>query len=307
MKFCFIINPASGKKETKQGLEEKIRKAADGVCAEVEVHYTRKAGDATQIAFDFCEQNPDGELRIFACGGDGTLCEAVNGIMRVQDRERVSIGVVPVGTGNDLVRNFGGSEPFLNIDAQLAATPRKIDLIRCNDTYAVNMINIGFDCQVVVKMSQFKAHVPSKLAYVCGLVVTLVKKPGVSLDAVADGGESESRELLLCTFANGQFCGGGFHSNPHAKLDDGRINALFVNNISRTRFIRLVGSYKAGTHLVPENGSILSESFASSYELDFAAPTNISVDGEILTVDSLKLRCEKQAISFLVPEGAGEA
>ena len=304
MKYCFIINPASGKTDTKKGLEDKIRKASDEVGADVTVLYTQKSGDATDLVLSFYEQNKDEELRFFACGGDGTLCETVNGIMSIPCRDKISFGVVPVGTGNDFVRNFGGGEPFFDISAQLAAIPFEMDLIKYNDKYAVNMVNIGFDCQVVVRTHSFKAHVPSKLAYICGLVATLIKKPGVCLRAVADGGESSEKELLLCTFANGQFCGGGFHSNPNATLNDGRINALFVKNVSRTRFIRLVGSYKSGTHLVPKNGDVLEESFASVYELDFDGQTNISVDGEIVSVESLRLECERNAIKFLVPKGA---
>ena len=300
MKYCFIINPASGKKDTKEGLESRIKEAAGRAGADVTVVYTKKAGDAIELAASFCADNPDGELAVIACGGDGTLGEAVNGVMSVPDRERICVGVIPVGTGNDFVRNFCGSETFFDLDALFAATPTRIDLIKYNDGYAVNMINIGFDCQVVVKMADFKAHVPSKLAYICGLVATLVKKPGVSVQ-ITDADGTKKRELLLCTFANGQFCGGGFHSNPNAKLCDGRINALFVNNISRTKFVGLVGSYKSGTHLTEKNANILEESFSERYELNFDAPTSISVDGEIHTVQSLCLECVNDAIGFLVP------
>ncbi len=296
MRYCFIINPASGKSETKQGLEEKIKE----VFSDAEVFYTEQIGDATRIAEGFCRDGGSEELAVYSCGGDGTLCEVVNGIMRREDRERVHLGVLPVGTGNDFVRNFGTKEEFLDLEGQKNGESVKIDLIKANDFYSVNMINIGFDCQVVVKTARLKKHVPSRLAYICGLVVTLFRKPGVCMRLHDDTSDTQ-RELLLCTFANGSFCGGGFNSNPHASLCDGRINALFVNNISRTRFVRLVGSYKKGTHLVPDNAEIVSESFSHTYEMSFDAPTEISVDGEIITADRLTLECAANALNVIVP------
>lgn len=306
MKYCFIVNPAAGKSDGKAEFEGTINEICKKRGDDVTVLYTKKAGDACDYIPSFCEQNKGEDIRFFACGGDGTLCEAVNGVMRVPDRERVSLGVVPIGTGNDFVRSFENSEKFLDIEAQLDAIEANIDLIACNDIYAVNMVNIGFDCQVVVNMSDFKRKpfIPSKLAYICGLIVTLVKKPGTRFAISADGGESVDKSLLLATFANGSFCGGGFHSNPNASLCDGRINALFVNNISRTKFIGLVGSYKKGTHLDGSNADILSENKAHSYDFAFEQPVNISVDGEIIKVESLKLTCIPEAIKILVPKGA---
>ena len=311
MKYCFIINPASGKTTTKEGLEEKIKDRCAMAEKECHILFTQKVGDAREYIPRFCKEHTDSEIRFFACGGDGTLCEAVNGVMALDesDRARVSLGVIPVGTGNDFVRNFEPKELFMDVEAQLEATPVKIDLIKCNDFYAVNMINIGFDCQVVCKTDEFKhkKFIPSKLAYICGLVVTLIKKPGVEMTVSADGKPAESKKLLLTTFANGNFCGGGFHSNPNAELCDGKIDALFVKNVSRTKFLSLVGSYKKGTHLCGKYEDILSNFKATSYNIDFDRPTNISVDGEVLTVDNVQMSCLSGALSFLVPKGITNA
>ena len=306
MKYCFIINPASGKPETKADLENKIREATERRGLDTTVLYTSRAGEAGELISSFAEKFSNDTIRFYACGGDGTLCEAVNGIMRIENRERVSLGVVPVGTGNDFVRCFSPRELFFDVDAQTGAELFEVDLLKCNDTYAINMINIGFDCQVVVKTASIKRKkfIPSKMAYICGLVMTLIKKPGVEMRLSADGGESESRGFLLTTFANGKFCGGGFNSNPESELCNGKINALFVNNVSRSRFVSLVGSYKKGTHLTEKNKKILHSENAREYSIEFEGPTEISVDGEIVVADGLSLCCVPRAIKFLVPKGA---
>lgn len=305
MRYCFIINPASGKPASKQGLEASIANAFSKLSNEVSVLYTQRAGDIGELIASFCREHSE-QIRIFVCGGDGTLCEAVNGIMRLPDKDRVSLGVVPVGTGNDFVRNFENKEAFLDMAAQLKAEPMSIDLIKCNGIYAVNMINIGFDCQVVVKTSVLKKkpYIPSCLAYICGLVLTLIEKPSVKMKISVDGGAAEERELLLSTFANGAYCGGGFNSNPNARIIGGDVNSFFVKNISRTRFLSLVGSYKKGTHLTEKNLSILRDFTAKRFEIRFDKPTEVSVDGEIICVDGLKIECERSALNLLVPSGA---
>ena len=104
--------------------------------------------------------------------------------------------------------------------------------------------------------------------------------------------------------ANGAYCGGGFHSNPIASLLDGKIDTLFVSNISRLKFISLVGDYKKGTHLTEKFKNIIRNGKFDEIKLSFDKPTNISVDGEIVTVNELVLSVLRGAISFLVPNGA---
>ncbi len=306
MKYCFIINPAAGKASTKEGLEQRILSAAEKKGIDATVVVTEMVGDTPKYIKKFAEEHVNEDINFYVCGGDGTLCEAVNAIMALPERERICLGVVPVGTGNDFVRNFAGKECFLDIDAQLEARPVPTDLLKCNDFYCINMINIGFDCQVVVKTAKFKRHrlIPSKLAYICGLVCTLVKKPGVKVNVKIDDGEERDMELLLTTFANGSYCGGGFYSNPRSTPYDGCVDALFVNDISRTKFVSMVGKYKKGTHLDGSCDALLSSRKAQSYKLRFECPTVISMDGEIITVEQVDIGCLPKALNILLPKGA---
>ncbi len=306
MKYCFIINPASGKSATKEGLEERICEVLGARGADYCVLNTEAPGDIARYIERFSSDNKGEQISFFACGGDGTLCEAVNGIMKIEDRERIRLGIVPVGTGNDFVRNFGARECFLDIEAQLDASEAEIDLMRVNDIYSINMVNIGFDCQVVVKTAKIKKRkwMPSKLAYICGLLLTLIKKPGTVIELAGAEGKCEKKELLLCTFANGSYCGGGFYSNPQASLCDGKVNALFIKNISRLKFLGLVGKYKNGTHLTGEYDALLSSEKSEKYALEFGAPTELSIDGEIIKAERAEIVCVPRALKVLIPRGA---
>ena len=303
MKYVFIVNPAAGKGKHFEEVTDKIKKACEKLGAEYEIYVTAGVGDATEQVKLFANKYPEDEITFFACGGDGTLCEVVNGAMAVPDRDRLYIGTVPAGTGNDFVRNYSESQIFGDIEAQLSGSDMKIDLIDCNGLYAVNMINIGFDCEVVCKKAELQKHkiFPSKLAYIAGLIITLIRKPGVNCRMSLDGGEYSDRKLLLTTFGNGEYCGGGFHSNPESSVCNGKINALTVNNISRMKFISIVGKYKKGTHLVYTD--ILQSTLANTVDMQFDSTTNISVDGEIVRVDGLHLQAVKDAVNFVLPKG----
>ena len=304
MKHYFITNPAAGKKNSCELLSESIHLVCEDKNVCYEIYETKGVRDATAFVKQVCENNTDGEkLRFYACGGDGTLGEVVTGAVNYPF---ASVGLIPKGTGNDFVRNFTKKELLFDIAAQLDGEDASIDVLSCNDMYAINMINIGFDCEVVKKMMKIKRFplVPSKLAYILGLIITLIKKPGIRADISINGGEPVREELLLTTFANGAYCGGGFHSNPLASLSDGRLDSLLVSNVTRLKFISLVGDYKKGTHLSEKFKKIIRNKKCDEIRLAFEKHTNVCVDGEIINVKELVLSVLHGAITFRVPKGA---
>lgn len=302
MKHYFILNSKAGKGKHAQETEERIRTACIGAGVDYEVYHTKGVGDATVFVRSIISRSEELPARFYACGGDGTFGEVVCG---AAGAEGVSVGVIPIGTGNDFVRNFGPRERFFDISAQLEGSVEQIDLLRCNDAYAINMINVGFDCEVVKKTLKLKKNplIPSSLAYIAGVVTTLIRKPGVVARVICDGEDMGERKMLLTTFANGAFCGGGFNSNPRALLCDGKIDALLVNNVSRMTFLGLVGSYKKGTHLVPKNEGILLSVKCSRIELEFPAVQSASVDGELFDFERLTIEVVPSGIGFVVPKG----
>lgn len=305
MKYSFIVNPCAGKGKFADELACRIEKSCRERDLNFEIYRTRGIGDATQYITRTANERTE-DIRFYACGGDGTLGEAVQGIMSASDREGLSLGLFPIGTGNDFVRNFTPRETFMDVESQIDALPMSFDLLRCNERHAMNMINIGFDCEVVCKTVSLKKSplIPSKFAYIAGLVVTLVRKPGVSMRLGVDGEEPSPRKYLLTTFANGKFCGGGFHSNPKASLDDGKLDVLLIKDVTRRTFLSLVGDYKKGTHLAPKLRHIIENRKADRVDMYFDGETNISVDGEIHRVKELHLSVLPSALHFLIPKGA---
>lgn len=309
MKHVFIINPASGKEKSKELLQDKIADACGRSGVEYEIYCTKGPLDAVEYIKEYCKGNDAREeLCFYACGGDGTFCEVVNGVYQAENNELASVGVIPVGTGNDFVKCFADVDRFLDIQAQVDAEEIAIDLVDCNGFCSANMINIGFDCEVAAKTSQIKRSslVPSGLAYIFGLVLTLAKKPTARIKSLSINGETvkENVEYLLTTFANGRYCGGGFLSNPFADLCDGRIDAMFINNMRRAKFLSLVGLYKKGEHIVPKTAHLIDHAKCESVEIEFSQSTNVCIDGEIKIFDKILLTVKREALRLRVPRNS---
>lgn len=306
MKYCFILNPAAGKGRASEQFEQTIQAICEEKQLDFEIYKTTGIGDATEYIKRTVAINELEQYRFYACGGDGTLCEVVNGVMALTHTDRVAVGLIPSGTGNDFARNFTYGENMKDIVAQIGAQEQLIDLLDCGIMYAINMVNIGFDCEVVSKTSELKkkAWIPKKFAYIAGLICTLVRKPGMKASISKDGQPAVKKHYLLSTYANGAFCGGGFYSNPKGSLNDEMIDTLFVKNISRFKFIKLVKHYKRGTHLTPKFEKIIQNEKLSSVDLTFDRDTNVSIDGEIVSLRELHIKPCCQALRFLIPEGS---
>ena len=318
IRHIFIINPAAGKGIESGPLIAKIRDACEVSEANYDIYITKSAGDATEYVNKTLQSRTDNEIfRFYACGGDGTLCEVAAGILSEQlakgDQhapKNVEIGCVPIGTGNDFVRNFGQNEFFSDITKQLLGEAMCIDgfgvrLDERREICGVNMFNVGFDCDVVCKAAELKKTVlPKKLAYVVGVAAILVKNKGCFINVTRHDGEKISRDFELCAVANGGYCGGGFFSAPRRDLRDGMLDISLIKKVSRTKFLALVGPYQKGRHLETKLGKEVVGYFQDrGIRFDFSEPTNVSIDGEISRVKSAEFRCLPSALNFVLPVG----
>lgn len=300
MEHIFIINPCAG-----QGKGEKlipaVQSALEGTTYNYSIYTTKAAGDAERFVRETCKAG--GEVRFYICGGDGSFHEAVNGAKGFPQAE---LGIIPVGTGNDFIRNFGKKHDFLDILSQVEGESMSCDVIDINGRYVVNMANIGFDCEVVVQAGEWKKKplISGPVAYVMGIIAEFAKPMGKRMAFRWADGTTMTGKFLLCTLANGSFCGGGFCSSPKAALNDGLMDVGIVEMLPRRKFIGILPKYKTGTYLDTKLGAekVLYEKY-QKLELAVAEPTNISIDGEISQFTYLKAEMVPAAFRFIVPKG----
>ena len=309
MKTIFIVNPKAGQGKSVEAMIQAINAVIKKLKADAEIYVTKCIGDAERFVQNFCEKF--GKARFIACGGDGTLSEVLNGAMGYSG---VEIGVIPRGTGNDFCRNFDSDCDFSDIACQITEESVECDAIKYTSEnggekkqgYAVNMFNIGFDCNVadLTQTMKQKPFISGSLAYFVSIFVTLIKKKGADLKIEIDGKLVHNGRLLLTSLANGSFCGGGIKSNPLASIRDGLININIIKNVSRIRFISLLPSYMKGTVL--EISGI--EKYITSKKCREVTITpkggkmRLCIDGEITDAERTHFEVIHNAFRFVLPK-----
>lgn len=317
MKHIFVINPNAGKKGTAEKLESKIMEAGAKLGCQVEIYETKAARDGEAYVKSVCEtKKPDEMIRFYACGGDGAVHEIANGIYGF---ENVEMGCIPIGTGNDYIRNFGAKSDFMDIETQLKGQAVECDLIRYVETlngkdalprYCANMHNIGFDANAADMTAKVKKLplIDGSLAYIVAVAIMFIKKKGANLRVEFEDGEVFDDKLLLMAIANGCFCGGGWKSNPTAELNDGIMDIGLIRDIPRRQFPALIPKYQKGTHLTYKKiDEILI--YKKSKKLTIHAngeSMRLCTDGEISYADKVTFEMVPKAIKFAVPEGLGQ-
>ncbi len=303
MIYHFILNPKSGRSRKQIKMEEHIKSACAKRQLNYHIYYTTCVKDATEYVKSMISISSERQ-RFICVGGDGTINEIVNS---APCNSNVELGVIPGGSGNDFVRNFSSHRLFSDIDAQIDGTPRSLDLIRCNDTYCVNMINIGFDCAVAKKANEIKSKykfASPSIAYIIGVIIGFFQKFGTHMKITYDNGDVIEKELTLTAIGNGKFCGGGFMSAPTATLDDGKMDICAINKISRFTFITLVGQYKAGTFLANKKiMNYIEYRQESHFKMEFDSPIPICIDGEITSAQTIDFEVIPNGFNFVLPKG----
>ncbi len=310
MLTVFIINPKAGTGKKVLALKEKIQEAANKHRESIEVYETQGPRDGEWYVRQKCMESQGAPIRFIACGGDGTFSEVANGAIGYAN---AMVGAMPMGTGNDFCRNFPKDTPFSDVEAQLFGEPFPCDAISftgiieggLSTRYSVNMINIGFDCNVAAKAAELKQYplVEGKFAYLLSIFAILGQKKGANLRISIGEQTVQDGPLLLTSIANGSFCGGGIWSNPGASLQDGLMDINVVYDIPRRRFLTVLPHYAKGTH--PEMKGV--EKILTSYKCEemIVVPKDgemtVCVDGEIIKTEELHLKTIKNAFSFSVP------
>jgi len=303
MKHIFVLNPAAGKGDAEKKILPQILSAAKKSGVDYEIHRTMHVGDARRFVRSRCTALEGELLRFYAVGGDGTLNEVVNGALRCPNAE---IALIPAGTGNDFPRMFSSPKAFLDIAKQIKGKARPMDLIRCNESHFINMLNIGLDCAVVAKTAEIKKNSPlnGSAAYLASLTSSFLANKGCFLTVEFEDGTVEEGEFTLVAVGNGAFCGGGFKGVPQASVDDGLLDVSLIRKVDRKTFLALVRKYHQGTHLNdPKAREIVKYVQCRKVVITSSERLLFCADGELAKAKRIELEILPGAIRFSLPEG----
>ena len=300
MRHVFIVNPMAGKRDSVQKLLSRIREVYPQ--GGYEVYATQAAGDAHRLAMEAIEGREP--VRLYACGGDGTLNEVVNAAAGCPT---AAVTNVPVGTGNDFLRIFcpEGRRKFIDLAALREGPQAEFDLMDCNGLLGINTVCAGIDARVADDVGRFKRlpGVSGTGAYVLSLANQVGK--GLTQPMRVDMGpiHYEGPTTILCV-CNGRYYGGGFYPVPEAMPDDGVLDMLLIGRLTGPQFAKYVGKYATGKYRECPPSLVRSyhgEEVAFSSEEELVAV----VDGESLRGHGFTVRRSERKISFFYPQGVG--
>ncbi len=297
MKHCFILNPAAGKSDRTTELALKISELCKANGLDYSIAISRAAGQCEMLARSFAET--DAPCRIYACGGDGTLNEVVNGSVGYPN---VSITHYPIGSGNDFIKSSSDPAAFFHLERLLDSDEAVFDLIEAGGRYGLNICSIGIDARICTGIGTYKRLplVPGSAAYLISTAVNVLKGVYRHYVVEVDGQVFDGNQTMICV-CNGQWYGSGFHPVPDAVLDDGLLDVLLVKSVSRFQVASIIGKYKTGHYR--DFPTLIRHFRVPQLTVHCDQSSEVNMDGEILMAKDITFRISGQKLRFFYPKG----
>ena len=299
MKHLFIVNPVAGGRDRTDEVTAAAQAVLGPAGLEFEVYRTKAPMDAVEKIR--AEAKVCDDLRVFACGGDGTLNECVNGAAKL---ENVSVTSYPGGTGNDFIKAFGDDrERFFDLAQLVFGEIRKFDLIETCGRYSINICSVGADARIgtdVHKYSSIPVLGAGPMAYVTSLVVNLFKGLNSPMK-VTCGDITYEGQAAIVTACNGQYYGGGFRPSVDARPDSRDLEFFIVKEVKLHEFPGLIMKYAKGNwRALPQDK--LYHIIGNHIEIETPEPIVVNVDGEALYSDHVNFTLVPAGVNFIVPK-----
>lgn len=239
MEAVYIVNPRSGRGRGAR-IAASLPALLESLGLTGRILVTSRPGEATALAR---EASREAEV-VVAVGGDGTCHEVVNGLAGT----KACLGVVPVGSGNDLACALGIPTDIVQaLEVIRRGRRKRIDLGRFDDRWFANSLGLGFEAQVTIESRKI-TRLRGFAIYLAALVMAFRRFHCPDLVIRTDETVYEGRRLLVCV-GNGPRVGGGFRLTPNALPDDGVFDLCLVDAMPRLRVLKTLPRSIQGTHV----------------------------------------------------------
>lgn len=284
-----VLNPTSGSGAGRR-LRGEVDMALRARGLEARIVPTEGRGHATELA---AEAAAAGAPVVVAAGGDGTVHEVVNGLLRTGGD--TALGLIPIGTGNDFVKVVPGTRRLpAAYDTLARGSVRRFDAARARwsggSEFFVNAAGTGIDVEVVRQIEAL-GTLPGALRYVVGLLRALSRYRPVRMRVTPEGGAPFERSVMLSAVSNGKCLGGAFRLTPDARPDDGLLDLCVVAELGVLPALRIVPKVLRGTH-TQHPGVTMVRDRAFELEVLGEGPVFLQLDGELRRIDGGSVHIE---------------
>lgn len=297
MKHLFLINPAAGSRDRTAEYTAAIRESCGRRGLNYRIEVSSGPGECMRLTRQAAETGE--EYRIYACGGDGTLNEVASG---AAGWDNVAVSVFSGGSGNDFVRIFSDPKAFFDLERLLDADVTTFDMIRCNEHLALNVCSVGLDARIGTDVARYK-RLPlfhGFRAYAVSTVVNVVRGISEHYVVQVNGQHFDAEQTFICV-CNGRYYGGGFNPVPEADPQDGILDILLVDKVSRLTVLGLIGTYKKGKYAtLPQK---IRHIRTNHLHIHSDHPTALNMDGEIRRIQDVDISIAPEKLRFFYPKG----
>jgi lipid kinase YegS len=263
----------------------------------LEVRCTWEGGDASRFAREAMD---DGVDVLVAGGGDGTVNEIVNGVLRADASPRMALAVLPLGTANDFARGCGiPLEPYDALKLATDGEPVPIDIPSANGEYFANVASGGFGAEITVGTNpQLKKAIGGGAYALTGIVTAAKMEPYAGRFVSAD--ETAEEEFIVMAVGNARQAGGGFQVTPNARLDDGLMDVMFIADF-QTKELGLV--IQELQDFANTDNRFVHYRQLPAFEIEVPDKLPINLDGEPHRWDHISFEILPRCLPVVLPDG----
>lgn len=294
MRYIFVIN---GRQDKAFILGEVEKKLAELGMSQCDTYVTTGVGDGTRYVRIWCDLHREETACFVACGSSGTVNEVASGIVGFEHK---CMAIWHFAGSCDFIKALPGRD-FSSLEEILAGEHKHIDIIRVGDSYALNMVCVGFSAIAAAEGSRLIEEGKSN-PYVRGVFLSILNARINRLKVIADGKPLNRHTMLTGDIANGIYSGGQYKVAPQAKIDDGLMEVLVIRPMLLISFIIMNKYYEKGEHLTRKFClRRLKRVQAKHVELVSPDLITLSLDGEIVASSSFSIDILPGAIDMILP------
>ena len=293
-KYYLLVNPAGG---TKKGMEilEMVKPIFEKSEVHLDILQTEYAGHANELANTLDLSGYNG---LCAIGGDGTLFEMVNGMLKRKDNQNFPLGLITGGTGNAFMHDLNCLDPIKASERIIKGNLRSVDIARVetpnNFYFSFNIIGWGLVADAGYLAEYFRLL--GGLRYDVASILEVLKGKRRISRLVLDG-EVVDDDFVFVIACNTIHTGKAMRIAPNAKFDDGKIDLIIVRNASKTELLKLFPKLFTGEHV---KSKLVECRQVQKFSIISDENSSLIIDGELVGSTPVHVTMEPKKINVLV-------
>ena len=290
-KLYFLLNPFAGNGNA-YNIFKLVKSILDKEQIEIESYLSQSKGDIEKFITNEDLSEFDG---ICVIGGDGTIHEAIEGLMQSEKSKYLPLGIIPAGSGNAFAEDLGLRDPLDGLENIIIGDISRIDVMRIktrhNINYAVNIIGWGMasNVNILAEKLRWLGNIRYSIASILSILKIKLQTVNIIIEnQVFDG------KIAFFIALNNIHTGKGMKMAPKAKLNDGLIDIILLKKASRLRILKIFLQLFSGKHIYdPLVQYMQVKSFSINSENDF-----LNIDGENIGQTPIEVSVERNAIQL---------